>query len=379
VRRVLVLVVVAATIAVGAGLAIPSSAITVNADRLSQAQLNQELAAIAASAPYQCFVEAQAYLNGLSPPTPVHGVSPPSWYSTPTVEWANSRATDLAIIQYVEQHYPPAFAPASLAAARVELAAAMNSTILAAYAQGGGRSQGFSCAGLSAPPAGEQVGAIALNSMPAWFQDEQVQANAAELGLQHLIPSALPTAGPALGAWYREHAGEFATTCFAFIESPSLDQAQLVAAKIAHGLSFADAAARYSVDRTTKDKGGALGCYAPTSPEWATVQHYVGAVPTGHVSAPLPFPNTTSYLLFTVTKRTPNTFQSVSSAVSSANEAVNRTRAEVLAVEIQRAADITVSPAIGTWQPSAAGGTILPPAAPPPSSVTNPSANAPVA
>jgi hypothetical protein len=377
VRRVLALVIVAAAIAVGAGLAIPSSAVTVNADTLSTAQLNDELDAIAASRSYECFLDAQAYLNGLSQPTPVHGVSAPSWFSTPTVEWANTRATDLALEGFMQQHYPAAFTPANLATSRAVLIVTISTAIQDAYAQGAGRAGGFSCPGLTAPPPGTSIGAVALGSMPLWFQSEQIRANAAELGLQRLIPSPLPTTGPALEAWYHAHAGAFETTCLSFIETSSLAEAEVVAAKISGGLPFAEAAKRYSSDPTTKDKGGALGCYSPTRPQWPTVQHYVGNVPTGHVSAPISLPNSPAYLLFTVTKRTPNPFPDVRVAVAAANEATNRTRAELLAVGIQSAADITVSPTIGTWQPSTSGGTILPPTQPPAPSVTNGSANVP--
>jgi hypothetical protein len=378
VRRVLVLVIAAAAIAVSAGLAIPSSALTVNAGSLSQSQLSDELAAIAASPSYHCFLEAQAYLNGLNQPAPVHGVSVPSWFSTTAVEWANTRTRDLTIVPYVEQHDPSAFSPSNLAAARASLIVTIGVTIQAAYAQGSSRTGAFACTSFTAPPAGTNVGQLALASMPAWFQTEQVRANAAELGLEHLIPALLPTAGPALEAWYHGHSGTFATPCLSFIEVTNLAEAQLVAAKIAGGLSFAAAAKQYSKDPTTKNKGGALGCYSPSTPQWAAVQHYVGNVPTGHVSAPYPVPNSPAYLLFTVTKRTPNAFSAVHLAVASANGAVNRTHAALLAVQIQRAADVTVSPAIGTWQPTALGGTIVPTTQPPASSVTNATANAPI-
>lgn len=374
-RRVLVLVVVAAAIAVGAGLAIPSSALTVNADTLSQSHLNDELAAIQASPSYQCFFESQAYVNGLNDPAPVHGVAAPTWFTTPTVEWTNTRTTQLAIVGYVEAHYPSALSAPSLAAARVNLESAMSSTIDAAYVQGQGRSQGFSCSGIAAPTA--TLGAQALQSMPGWFQDEQIQANAAELELQQLTPSALPTSGVALEAWYHLHAAEFATTCLSLIESPSLASALAVSARIAHGLPFAEAAKQYSKDPTTASKGGALGCFSPASPEWAAVQHYSAHVPTGHVSAPQPIPSSTAYLIVEVTKRTSNSFEQVHTAVVAQNEASNRAAAQLLAVEIQGAADIAVSPTIGTWVPTTAGGTIVPPSAPPAASVTNPTANVP--
>jgi PPIC-type PPIASE domain len=373
VRRVLVLVVVAAAIAVGAGLAIPSSAVTVNGEAISQSQLNDELAAITASPSYQCFLESQAFLNGLSAPSPVHGVSTPTWFSTATVEWSNTRTTDLAIVQYVRAHDPAAFN--DLAAARTDLEGAIQETIQAASSQGAAtHTKGF-CAGLPTAPTGAET----LASMPTWFQNDQVEANAAELGLQSLITAPLPTQGAALETWFEGHADSFETTCISYIVTPDLPTAEAVAARIERGLSFAEAAKRYSKDTSTAGKGGVLGCYAPSSPQWATVQHYVGNVRTGNVSAPLPYPNSPDYLLFTATKRTPNSFADVRTAVASANEAANRTSAELLAVQIQRAADVTVSPAIGSWLSSPSGGTIVPPVAPPPSSVTNAAANTPAA
>ncbi|HEV3328668.1 MAG TPA: hypothetical protein VGZ33_04675, partial [Acidimicrobiales bacterium] len=209
-RRVLALVVVAAAICVAAGLAIPSSAVTVSGESVSHSQFNDELAAIHASASWQCYLQAQAYLNALAPPSPVEGVSTPTWNGATATEWANSRATDLAIIGYVRDVEPQALSTASVAAAGPALAQSITTTLDAAYRQTGSGGQGFTCAGAA-------VGKTTLDSMPAWFQTEQQTAQAAKDALQLLIPSPLPTQGPELEAWFNEHAGEFETTCLSII------------------------------------------------------------------------------------------------------------------------------------------------------------------
>jgi PPIC-type PPIASE domain len=374
VRRVLALLVVAAAVCVGAGLAIPSSAVTVNGDALSHAQLNDELTAINASRSWQCYLQAQAYLDSLASPTPVEGVSTPTWNSTTAAEWANSRAQDLALIGYVRDVAPHALSPASVAAAALSLEQAITSTIEEAYQKTGSSGQGFTCTGAA-------VGKTTLASMPVWFQMDQQTAEAAKLALQQLIPSPLPTEGPALETWFNEHADEFATTCLSLIVTTAPAEAEIAVQSIAAGHSFAEVAKQFSKDPTSASKGGAIGCIPPTSSSFSTVQHYVGTLATGHVSQVFAIPNqqgTSDYYLFTVTKRTPNSFGKIHATVAELNASNNTDVAEELGQEVQLRAGITVSPALGTWLLTSSGGTIVPPTAPAPSSILNVTANTPV-
>ncbi len=373
-RRVLALLVVAAVICVGAGLAIPTSTVAVSGEALSQSQFNDELAAIHASASWQCYLQAQAYLDSLATPSPIEGVAVPTWNAAAATEWANTRATDLAIISYVRRVSPEALSPASVAGATPALEQSITSTLQAAFRPSGTGGQGFTCTGAA-------VGATTLDSMPEWFQTEQATAQAAKLALQQLIPSPLPTQGPELEAWFNQHAGEFETTCLSIIATTSPDTAELAASAIASGESFASAAKRYSQDTSSAAHGGSLGCISPTSSSYSVIQHYVGDLATGHVSPVTAIPTsdgTDAYYLFTVTKRTPNAFDEVHDAVSSLNATSNENAAEVLGQLIQQHAGITVSPALGTWQLTSNGGTIVPPTSPPASSVLNVTANTPV-
>jgi PPIC-type PPIASE domain len=374
VRRVLVLVVLAAAACVVAGLTIPSSAVTVNGDTLSQSQFNDELAAIHASSSWQCYLQAAAYLNGLAAPTPVEGVSTRTWSATTATEWANTRATDLAIIGYVRDAAPQALSSAGVAAATPALEQSITTTLESAFRQTGSTGQGFRCTGAA-------VGKTTLDSMPAWFQEDQATAEAATLALQQLIPSPLPTEGPALESWFNDHAGEFATTCLSLIVTTDPTTAEIAASSISSGQSFAAAAKKYSQDTTTASRGGSVGCISPTASTYPTIQHYVGTLATGHVSQVTAIPSgqgTDNYYLFTVTKRTQNAFREIHAAVSSLNASANAMEAELLGQGIQQRAGITVSPALGTWELTSAGGTIVLPTAPPASSVLNASANIPV-
>jgi parvulin-like peptidyl-prolyl isomerase len=374
VRRVLVLVVIAAAVCVGAGLAIPSNAVTVNGDALSHTQLNDELSAINASRSWQCYLQAQAYLDSLASPTPVEGVTMPTWNSTAATEWANSRAQDLAIVGYVRDVAPHALSPANVAAAGASLEQAITSTLEQAYQRTGTGGQGFSCTGAA-------EGTTTLASMPMWFQMDQRTAEAAKLALQQLIPSPLPTEGAALESWFNEHAAEFATTCLSLIVTASPEEAEIAAQSIAAGHSFADVAKQYSVDPSSAPKGGAIGCVPPTSSSFPTVLHYVGSLATNHVSQVFAIPNQqggSDYYLFTVTKRTPNSFEKIHTTVAELNAASNAGVAEQLGEEVQERAGITVSPALGAWLLTSSGGTIVPPTAPPASSILNVTANTPV-
>ncbi len=74
-KRFLVLLLVLVAGVVAAALAVPSNAATVNGSAISQDSLNSEVHAIAASVPYQCYLNSQAYLtsNGTSGLPPVVG------------------------------------------------------------------------------------------------------------------------------------------------------------------------------------------------------------------------------------------------------------------------------------------------------------------
>ena len=362
----LVLVVVAAAIAVGAGRAIPSSAVTVNGDALSETQFNSELDAIAASAPFQCYLRAQSALNSVGASS-ITGTSTRSWSTTTAAGWTTARTRDLALIAYVRVHDARALSPSTLAAAQASLDRLISSTNTQAL----NSVTGFSC------PAARS-GAETLASMPGWFRVDQGEAHAAELALPSLVTPRIPSHGRALRSWFNQHATEYDTTCLSYIVTPDAQTAAAAAAAVTVGLTFAAAARRYSTDASAA-QGGSIGCISPSSSSWAGVRVYVGSVPTGQLSQVFPAPSGQAYWLFEVTKRTPNTFERIHAAVERDVIARNLERPMLLTWTIQRYAGVAVSPTLGTWLPNALGGTIVPPPLPPLASVTNPAANAPAA
>lgn len=369
-RRVLALVLLAAAGCVVAGLTIPTDAVAVGSETLSHAQFNDELAAIDASPEWQCYLEATAFLDNLATPQPVEGVASTGWNAAAATEWANSRAIDLVLIGYVQHRDPAALSPASVAAARPSLETAITTTVSDASAD----AQHFACA------TGQVSGSEVLASMPAWFQQEQLTAQAARLGLATIVPNALPTSGAALESWFAAHANEFQTTCLSLIVTTEPTIAEEAAAAIAGGMSFADAAKKYSQD-TSASKGGEIGCISPASTlGFEGVQEYAGDLKVGEVSQVTPVSNGQTgddYYLFLVTKRTPHTFEEIGAAVAALNKASNERAAALLSEEIAQAADVSVSPTLGTWDVSTQGSTIVPPPSPPAGSVTNVAANTP--
>ena len=371
-RRVLLLVLCGAVVAVVAGLAVPKSAFQVNDDKVSQSDLNDALTAIHASAPWQCSKQALATVNHLVVPSSVAGVSSPSWSTVTAVQWSDDRVTDLALVPYVQAHDPTALSAASLASAKTSLEGSITSTIQQAYSTSSAQSQ-FTC---TDPQSGQKT----LASMPAWFQDQEIEGEAAALALPALAGTSIPESGPGLESWFNQHRAQFDTLCVSFIAVADPTTASQVASAISSGtLSFAAAAKHYSQDPSTAKKGGAFGCVPPTSQYYAFFDQYVGTLPTGSVSSVVTVPEQGGYyyFLFTVTKRTANDFAAVSAVVADAAKRANGAAAAVLAAKVQRSANVRVSSPLGTWAETVLGGSIVPPVPPPVGAVTNATANAP--
>ncbi|HEY8081614.1 MAG TPA: hypothetical protein VIE15_05945 [Acidimicrobiales bacterium] len=367
-RKVLALVIAAAAIAVGAGLALPADAVKVGASSLSSTELDSELAAIDASPSYQCYLQAQAFVNssGASSIPVFAGVSARSWSNAASADWTYERAKQLAAIQYVGVRNPAAFSPASLNAAEVSLASEITRVVSEAF-QASSQTTPFTCTKA-------QQGFQTLASLPTWFVDEQVHAQAATLGLEPLLSQVIPESGPGLKAWFDLNASQFDTSCLSLILVRDLHTASVVQAKISAGLALSDAVARYSLDPQSRAVHGAIGCFSPTSSLWPSIWSSINPLKIGQVAI---FPSNGQYVLVGPTKRTPNQFAAIAAAVAHQAHQLNGERAGALALQIQASTVVRVDPAIGTWVPTALGGTIQPPASPPPGSMPNATANLP--
>jgi hypothetical protein len=367
VLKVLSLIGAGAAVAVGVGLAIPADAVALHGSSLSTQSLTNELAAINKSPSYQCYLQAEAYTNpnGSTTVPSLPGATTQTWSNGAAADWTYVRTTQLAKVGYIQAHNPTALAAASLDQARVSLANQITDTVESAATAS---SSTYSCTAAAS-------GQATLASLPTWFVNEQVQAQAATLGLEALVPNVIAESGPGLKAWCDKNAGLFDTTCISLIPVSSITVAQEVQAKIKAGMSIADAFRAYSDGgTTTKGKDGSIGCYAPTSSFWQTIWTDINPLPLGQVSI---FSSGSGYVLVGPTKRTPNGFASISVAVASQAHLVNEQATALLAVTVQRTAQVTVDPSIGTWVPTQLGGTIEPPKSPPASSLVNPSANTP--
>lgn len=379
--KALALLVAAAVIAVGAGLALPAAAIKVGSSTLGTATFDNELAAIKASPMFQCYREATVYLasTGQSLGPTMSGVSAQSRSSLAADLWVDARVTQLAVESFVQRHDPSAFSPSALTTARDQFEEAIVSKLSQAYSYPAQSStSAFSCPAVVIEGAHPRLesGATILATMPAWFQDEQVRAEAANLGLIDLLPASvkIPESGPGLVTWYARHAGEFDTTCVSFIEVSTSTAARSIVSKVAHGLAFAEAARRYSLDAASKKKGGALGCYSPDSAVWSQVLGVVGTTPTGKINV---VSTQGVYALYLPTRRTPNRLAKIEAGVESQVHGENVQNAAILGDSIQATTPVSVGSWLGAWSPDQLGGQVVPTPAPPSDAVTNASANTP--
>jgi hypothetical protein len=382
VPKALALLVVAAVLAVGAGIAMPASAIRAGSNSLSATAFDNELAAIKTSPMFQCYRAAVVFSSsqGQSQAPTVSGVSAQTRSSLAADLWADQRATQLSIESFVQRHDPSAFSAAALTTAREQYEEVLVSTLDQAFSTQSS-SAAFSCPAVVIEGAHPRLvsGATIFSTLPTWFQETQVRAEAASLGLIALLPSSvrLPESGAALRQWYTQHATEFETTCFAYIQVASAQAASSVRAKITAGLSFAEAARRYSTDTTTNKKGGAVGCYSPNSPDWSAIESYVGTTKTGNVKVAGQLQAGGPYYLFSPTKRTANHFAQVEAGVQRQNHSLNVQNAEVLGNSIQLATPVSVGSWLGDWQLDQLGGQVIPTPVPPSDAITNASANTP--
>lgn len=368
-RKALALLLAVAAGAVVAGLAIPSAAVTAGATTLSTTELDNELQAIASSASFSCYLDARDFLQSQGQQTapPFRGVSTQSWGTGAVVEWSNIRVTQLVLDDYVATRLPSAFSASALAAARSALANAITETGTTAIEDAQSAGASFTCPGAAS-------GQATLASLPRWFLDSQVRAEAGTLGLTALVPSPIATSGAGLREWYRAHSGDFDTTCLSDLVVASQTKADDVANRVDHGLVFSTAVARYSTDSTNRKHHGAIGCYSPTSPNWSSVSQYVGSVPVDKATV---VQGSNGWYVLSPTKRTGNRLDSILSAVVAQARDLNVQRAQLLATSIQNAAHVSVAPQIGGWVTTSLGGTITAPSPPPSAAILNAAANTP--
>ena len=332
-RRVIAFVVVALVGAAVAGFWIDNSALKVNAASISDANLRADLTAIQHSESFQC------YLTALYPENWGSGAGGATMAVSGVTAWTNLRIEGLALEQFAAKRFGLKFTPSILASARSSLIGEMTSAAAAAN---------YSC-----PASASKT----LEQLPASMLNEQLRAQAASLVLVNNLSTSTPLTTPALEKYFAQNAANYDKICVS-VALVSLQSLAAFEKAQAAGESVAALARQYSVDATTAAKGGADGCFLPSSSVYASVRTDVSGTALDHFQTQ-PFSTTSSgvtYALYVApTSKTPVTYAQAASAVLSDVQSSNANSANTVKEEILYADAISVNPNLGRWGVDSAG------------------------
>ncbi len=346
-RRLLVLLIVAF---VGAGSygVCSASSVRVDSSSISATTFNGELAAITSSTPLQCF------LTALAPASYSPGAGAASVAASGAAAWANLRIEGVALENYVARHFHYVATASDLAQAKDSLLGEMTQSAA---------SHQLSCPGSSAE---------ALAAMTPEMRTAEIRAQAYSLFLLSKMNSTIPLTAANVKAYYKAHVADYDTLCVSVAVVPTTSVAAFAHDQAA-GMSVADLARKYSLD-ASKVKGGAYGCYPPTSSAYATVRADVASTPLNTFpSSPRAIQsNGATYALYVAaTKRSVTPLAEAQGAVVADIQSLNASSANTLKESILYRAAITVDPALGRWGLTSSGPMVVAPATPPAADVNS--------
>lgn len=356
-RALLFLAVLAAVVAVAA-FDVPSDAATVNGVGISRSTLNSDLAVIAATPTYQCYLAAGLALSSqnLARLPAIEGAGVGKTVTTRFADYWLSALVNNELIEQlvVERHLH--VTTADLAAGKTDLVNSI-STTLTEVAQASGQT------GVCAAD-----GSAVLSAVPPDFANRLVRTQAA--GDVVLAAAAGYGLGSAqLASFYASHRSDFDTICLSAIETATQAAAASARAEIVGGTPFAEVALASSTDATSAAQGGAIGCFAPTDPAYANVAQDIVGLGVGKVSQPKV--DQGAYILLEITSRQPTSFGAAGVAVRQAVLAAGAKAANGELKRITKRAAVTIDPRYGRW-----GGTstiaVEPPLSPPTSDLLSP-------
>jgi PPIC-type PPIASE domain len=365
VKRLIVLLIVLAGGLAAAAFSVPSNAATVNGASISQNTANSDLSAIAHSAEYQCFLNAEELVGtqGASGLPAIDGVGEPTGsdaHPTITAAFASNYVDTLIGHQLVfelaaKEHLR--VGAADLTSAHTQLLGQMTSVL-----QEVAGSQYACSAGTTAVTAAQ-----VLATMPASFVKRTVQFDATVNVFEDHQAGVGSSAGE-LESYFNAHASTFDTGCFTVAEYTSQAAAQAAAAQVATGTPFAQVATQVS-------GGGPQGCdilygIAASLPAGSNLE----SQPVGTVSSPIAI-STSDYLLIQITKRTPTSFAKAEPEVRAAVESAGSDKARTVINATEKKATISVDGRYGEWTPAKAQ--IIPPVSPLAADVLNTAVNSP--
>jgi hypothetical protein len=331
----LVLALVGATLY---GLSNNSSGISVNGHTVSGTTFRGELAAISSNTTLEC------YVSKLDPASFAAGAGGASMNAAGAAAWANLRIEGLAIDAYAAKtlkYHPDA---AALAAARTSLESELTDA-----AEG-------SCSGTAAQ---------ALAAMPTEMRNFEIASQAASLYLVAKLNTTIPLTLASMKQYYSTHASDYDTICVSVAVVDPSEVAAFNAAQQA-GMSVADLAKKFSADPSAK-KGGADGCYGPSSSVFAGVREATLTTPLNTFPTTpeqITYDNETAALFVAPTSRTPTPFAKAEAAIYSDLQSANASAANTEKESILYYSAVAVDPSFGRWGLNSNGPSVFAPTLP---------------
>jgi hypothetical protein len=340
VRRLIALLVIALVGATLFGLSNTSSGISVNGTTVSNTTFRTELAAISSDTTLQCYIDALAPANYAS------GAGT-SVVMTGATAWASLRVEGVAIEQYARATLKFRPTPAVLSQAKASLLSELTQAT---------QNNTTPCPGTSAE---------AFAAMPREMQTFEVASQAASLDLVNKLQGTIPLTVANVKAYYDAHVADYDTLCVS-VALVNPGQVSAFAKAQAAGDTVAELAKEFSAD-PSGEKGGAYGCYAPSTASYAGVRADTLNTPLNTFPTTPQYVdyNNATYALFVApTKRTVTPLAAAQDVVLSDMESLNASKANTAKEKILYYSSIAVDPAYGRWGLGTTGPTLFAPALP---------------
>jgi hypothetical protein len=348
VRRLVALLVIALVGATLYGFSSYSSGLTVNGTTVSGSTFRAELTAISSNPTLDC------YLSALNPSSYAPGAGGASISAAGASAWANLRVEGLAIDQFATKnlkYHPDAV---QLAKARASLESELSSAEASAAAAN--PQNGSSCPGSSTQ---------ALNEMPTEMRNFEIASQAASLYLVSKLDTTVPLTVTSMKKYYLNHLADFQTICVSVAVVDPTEVTAFDAGEKA-GMSVAALASKYSADPSAK-KGGAYGCFDPSSSSYSGVRTATASTPLNTFPTTpeqITYDNQTAALFVAPTSRTTTPFASAEGAILSDLENANATKANAATAGIVYHSAVSIDPSVGRWGLGTTGASVFAPALP---------------
>ncbi len=367
----LLLVLLAGGVAAAAFM-VPTNAATVNGTTISQASLNSDVSAIAASPEYQCYLNSEDYLssNGSQSGLPtVQGAGRgqnagdnPTANSAFTATYLDTKIGHELVEQLADQR-GVTVTSAELTDARSSLSNQISSVMTQVSQTAQGQNPKFTCGAVARPLTGDEV----LATLPSWFVDEQVHFVATASALQEDL-AGVGSSESDLQTYFERHRSQFDTVCFNAAEFTSQSSASEAQAAVDYGTPFSQVA-------STAAQSGTIPCspLVAVAGELGTDISSLQGVAVGQASAPINVNG--NYVVLELSRRSSTPFATAKPIVAEAVQEVGAQATQAAISTAERGASVSVDPRYGTWVRSSAQ--VFTPFTPEPVDVLNAPANEP--